>query len=160
MLDMLISMAIFASISVLILQSFDLGTKSLNVTYTESRTQSETREGLEQMMRELRNSNYDQVSVPQANLLQFRVPQIISSEGNITWSNQFEYRLGGLNNEQLLRRDTVSGASTVLANGVTVLQFTKNGNPQTLNINMTVRGTSLNTAAISTNLGGTLEFRN
>ena len=168
-LDMIISMAIFVVIALFVFQSFDLGSKGLNITYTESRLQSETRKGFDYMMLELRNSNYDRVTVLQPNVLQFRTPTICPEGsrtctiGDITWSaGQIEYSLGGLNNQQLLRRDLTAGTSAAIVSGVTNLQFTKNGNPETetLTINMTIGGTSIHGTPLQNALIGTVDFRN
>ncbi|MBI4358247.1 MAG: prepilin-type N-terminal cleavage/methylation domain-containing protein [Candidatus Omnitrophica bacterium] len=160
-LEMMVSMAILGMITLFVFQSYDLGSKSSNINYTEARLQSEARKGFDRMLFELRSSSYNRVTVPAANVLIFRIPQIIDPEGNITrWSGQMEYSLGGTNGDQLLRLDRAADTTDVLANGVTNLQFVKSADPDLLSITMRIAGTSIHGIGLQTNLTGTVDFRN
>ena len=83
------------------------------------------------MERELKETRPAQTSLASGSSsasLTFRIPQdtdgdgtILDSLGNIEWSPQITYALNG--SHQITR--TASGATTVMANNISVLQFTR-----------------------------------
>ncbi|MBI4395080.1 MAG: prepilin-type N-terminal cleavage/methylation domain-containing protein [Candidatus Omnitrophica bacterium] len=162
LLEMMVSLAIFSVVVLLILQIFHIGSKTLEVAATQSKIVAGARKGIDTVNRELRNSSYTRVTVLQSGAsLQFTIPQTITSEGSITWSGPIRYSLGGTNNDQLLRQDVNAGTSTVIANKVASLLFTKNANPDTLTIDVTTQGETLyGTDLDPIALRGTVEFRN
>ena len=160
LIELNLSLFIFAVVAMLVLQSFTIGFRSSDEIHTRTRITGEIRSGIERIERELRNSAYARVTVLQPNQLQFTVPQNITSEGVITWGSAIQYILGGVNGQQLLRQDVGAGTSTVIANNITGLQFVKNANPATLSVSMTGQGRTAQGRAIPVSLNATVEFRN
>lgn len=154
-------MVVFGMATVFIFQSYTIGSRNVDISYAQFRVTTQGRLGLDRMVKELRNSAYWQVSVSVSQqVLSFRVPVSISANGVITWSSVIQYYLGGINNRQILRLDTASGTTSVIANEVTALQFIKNTNPTTLSINLTTSGTTKAGDVIPIAVNGTVEFRN
>ncbi len=162
LLEAMISIALMGLIAILTLGAFNAGTRAWDVNYTGLRLNKEVRTGIERMTRELRNSDLSRISIPQANTLQFQVPSAISANGAITWSGWWQYSLGGVNGQQVLRQDMSGGGgvTTTIANGVTALQFVANANPSTVTITMTAQGTTQYGTVTSVANTGTVQFRN
>ena len=159
-IEVVLSLAIFSVLSLILYQAFSMGSKSLDTTSAQSRVNGETRVGMERITKELRSARYSDATVVQSDQLQFKVPQSISPEGDITWSGWIQYELGGIDGEQLLREDVSSGDTTVLANRVSSLQFVKNSNPDTVTINLTALDSTSYGNSAQVSLTGTVEFRN
>ncbi|MBI4549472.1 MAG: hypothetical protein HY714_00900 [Candidatus Omnitrophica bacterium] len=160
LLEGMVSTFLMSIVVLLTIQAFHSGSRIHDVTYNQSRLSGEARMAMERMTRELRNSNLARVLVPQAGLLQFQVPAAIDANGNITWSGWLQYSLGGQDGEQLMRQDITTGATEVLANKVTNLQFAVNANPATLTITMTSQDATDYGITTPISLSGTVDFRN
>ncbi|OGW87174.1 MAG: hypothetical protein A3C35_00475 [Omnitrophica bacterium RIFCSPHIGHO2_02_FULL_46_11] len=160
MLELIMSLSVFTTITMIIFQAFSTGTRNLNVTYHRGIATGEARMGMERMTQELRNSSYSRVTVIGGNRLQFQEPTNITSDGVITWSGLVEYRLAGINSQQLLRYPGSGAAPTVVANRVTALQFIKNANPNTLTINITIQSQTDAGHIMPVALSNAVEFRN
>lgn len=160
MVESLVGVALMTLISLLTLEAFHMGTRAINITRTSSRLTSEVRSGMEEMIRELHGSTLSRISVPQASILRFQIPSIISANGNITWSGLIQYSLGGVNGRQLLRQDLSTGATSAVANSITAVVFTRNVNPATLTIQMTAQGTTDYGTVIPIMLSSTVDLRN
>jgi len=160
MLEAMVSVMIMSIMVILTMQAFTTGSRMWDVTYTSSRLAGESRMAVERISRELRNSALTRISIPQTGVLQFQVPSSVDTNGNITWSGWFQYNIGGLDNEQLIRQDLTAGTSTVVANKVTTLQFVSNANPPTLTVNLTVQDATDYGTVIPVPLSTTVELRN
>jgi len=163
--EALTGIALTGLLGVLTMECFFAGSRVCDTTATYSRLSSDARMGMDRMTRELRNSSADQILSPQvnasSNVLQFRIPTNISSAGRITWSSTIEYRVGGSQGNQLLRRDTGTGQINLISNRVNNVQFLLSGDPPVLQIILNCRAM---TADGSTNvpsvLTGMVQFRN
>jgi hypothetical protein len=160
LLEGMVSTFLMSIVVLLTMQAFHSGARIHDTTYNQSRLSGEARTAMERMTRELRNSTLTRVLMPQAGMLQFQVPAAIDANGNITWSGWFQYSLGGQDGEQLLRQDITSGATEVLANKITNLQFTVNANPATMTITMTSQDATDYGITLPVALSGTVDFRN
>lgn len=160
MVEVLVSLVVLSILTMMTLEAFSVGSRSADFTFTQSRLAGEIRKGLERMEKELRTSSSSRITVVQPNVLRFQVPTSIANNGVITWSGTMEYSLGGVNNEQLLRRDVAAGTSTVIANNVTALTFTLDSNAATLAIAMTAQDATYYGTSIPVALTGTVQFRN
>lgn len=104
--------------------------------------QQEARRGLNTMTRELRQGRLSMITgVPAdgANYpsITFQIPDTVTASGT-TWSNNIQYSIGGLNNEQLLR--TQDGNQRVLANNLSALTFNRSSlEPDVIDISISVQ---------------------
>lgn len=104
--------------------------------------QQEARRGLNAMAGELRQVRLSTITGVPADgsnniSVTFQIPVAISETGT-TWSTNIQYSLGGLNGAQLLR--TQDGTQRVLANNVSLLNFTRDASaPATINISITAQ---------------------
>lgn len=160
LLEGMVSLSLMSLIVLMTLETFHAGTRMHDVTYNQSRLAGEARLAIERMTRELRNSNLARIVIPQANVLQFQIPSSIDASGNITWSGWFQYALGGVNGEQLIRQNVVSGAWTALANKVTAVQFVQNQNPATVTMTLTAQDATDYGTVMPVSLSGSVELRN
>ena len=134
----------------------------------------ELRRGVNAMSRELAQTQAGLLQVPGVgalpangnfyNSVQFQVPQDVDGNGNVLngagvleWSpNAITYSLGGLDGRQVQRSQ--GGAVSVLAHGVTALQFRRlTTNPSIVEMKMTVQkgsatGGFLNQADLTTRI--------
>ncbi len=160
-IETVLSLIILVTIILMVQQGIIAGSRTLDVTSVQTRMNGEVRMGMERMTKELRTARYSDITTSTSNpYLQFKVPSSISSDGDITWSGNIQYNLGGTGNQQLLRHNVTANTDTVLANTVTSLTFTKNSNPTTLSISITTQDTTPNGRIIPATLNGTVEFRN
>lgn len=121
-----------------------LATAKNSLKSGESRlnVQQESRRGLREIVRELRQTSASTITGVPAdgltyNSITFQIPVSIGATGT-TWSSNIQYSLGGLNSAQLLR--TQSGNQTVLANNISALTFSRGAaTPNIVNINITAQ---------------------
>lgn len=157
LVEAMISVAIIGLMAGLTLQCFNAGSRMCDTGVTYSRLGTETRQGMERMTRELRNSAAGRVQVPQANVIRFQVMTNIAAR---TYSGWIEYSIGGATGDQLLRRDLTTNATTVIANKVRNVQFVLSGNPVVLTVTLNCQDTTGYGTPVPVNLTGLVEFRN
>ncbi len=163
--EAMIGVALTGLLGALTMECFYASSQVCNATSVYSRVSSDTRLGMDRMTRELRNSSVNQILSPQlnasANVLQFRVPASISATGRITWSNVIEYRVGGSQGNQLVRRDFGTGQMNLISSRVNNVQFLLSGNPPVLRITLTCGArTADGKLTIPSVLTGMVQFRN
>ncbi len=128
------SMIAYTTLSVLVLgalQIMDVEWKSFQANETASSLRLQIVSTFTRMERELKSTTPTQINLAggaTAASLTFKVPQdndadgtVLDADGNIEWSADIVYALNNTN--QLTR--TSAGATSVLANNVTNLQFTR-----------------------------------
>ncbi len=109
------------------------------------------REGLYKMIQEIRQSAPDRVSIGAGNAtIQFNIPDpanAVTADFHVDWADSFliEYRLGGLNNSQILRTNLTTNQITIMANDVVGVLFAGNqANPTLVTVTMNVQRRLLN----------------
>ncbi len=142
--------------------AFHRGMESWNHIFIQSRMSYEARVAAEKMARELRSSTASHLDLSQQGTLEFKVPAAIDAlTGRVsTWSSPIRYQRGGLNGNQLLRIDTATNETTVLANDITAVGFVLNSNPATLTISLSSEKATVSGRLISFDLENTVELRN
>ncbi len=142
LLEIIIVVFLFSIISAAIFSVLATGRNSLSAGESQIGVQQACRNGLDSMIKELRQAGDSTITGVPANgtnysSITFQIPTAIAATG-ITWSSNIQYALGGLNNAQLLR--TQSGSQRVLANNISVLSFNRSAaNPNVVNINITAQ---------------------
>lgn len=97
--------------------------------------QDSAREGLYKMIQEIRLSAPDQLTIGSGGLtVQFKIPNPsspLASDYKIDWTNAYTitYALGGLSNKQVIRTNTSTGQTQVVANDVTSVVFSGDASP-------------------------------
>jgi len=139
LLEIMITVFLFSIISAAILSVLATGRNSLSAGESQVGVQQACRNGLDSMIKELRQAGISTITgVPAdgANYssITFQIPTAIGAAG-ITWSSNIQYTLGGLNGAQLLK--TQSGNQKVLANNISALSFNRSvANPSVVNISI------------------------
>ena len=92
------------------------------------------------------------------NAIIFQTP-VSYSGGSISWGNQIQYSLGGLNGQQLLRTDLVSLDVQVLANNISLLQINQT-NFDMIDITITLSKQSVKGDILNAQLSSQVRLRN
>nr|MBU1328121.1 prepilin-type N-terminal cleavage/methylation domain-containing protein [Candidatus Omnitrophota bacterium] len=142
LLEIIIVVFLFSVISAAIFSVLATGRNSLSAGESQIGVQQACRNGLDSMIKELRQAGVSTITDVPANgtnysSITFQIPTSIAATG-ITWSSNIQYALGGLNNAQLLRMQ--SGSQRVLANNISALSFNRSAtNPNVVNISVTAQ---------------------
>jgi prepilin-type N-terminal cleavage/methylation domain-containing protein len=131
LIELIVSISIFL---ILIFVLFSMMGSGTSAWFTGSRSVELRQEIIKVFMKmevELQETRPAQISLSIGSTspaLTFKIPQdndndgtILDSFGNVEWSNNITYALNGAN--QITR--TASGATTILANSIITLQFTR-----------------------------------
>jgi Tfp pilus assembly protein PilV len=150
LVETLVAVSIFLILILAVFAVMDVGRSTWSTGDVSVELRQEIIKAFMTMERELKETRPTQQSVPNDGLpytsITFRVPQdndndttILDSAGNIEWSGNIVYALNG--NNQITR--TASGVTTILANNIVTLQFTRPTTPgNLLQIDITARKVS------------------
>ncbi|MDP2921413.1 MAG: prepilin-type N-terminal cleavage/methylation domain-containing protein [Candidatus Omnitrophota bacterium] len=142
LIEIVVVAFLFSIISAAIFSVLATGRNSLTSGESRVGVVQACRNGLDSMIKELRQAGAATITGVPANgtnysSITFQIPAAIASAG-ITWSNAIQYSLGGLNGTQLIR--TQSGNQKVLANNISAVSFNRSAaNPNVVNINITAQ---------------------
>ena len=131
--------------------------------------ETSAREGLYRMVQEIRESAPTKISITNSGgTITFNVPNPsspVTSGYAVSWpGHSISYARGGTNSAQIIRTNSTTGQTSVLANDVTALTFTGNtASPSVVTIAMSVQrnlvnGRSIPASAIS--ITGQAKIRN
>lgn len=145
-LEMLISVSLSAMIFYALFVVMRIGDQQIQQTQVKMFIQDSARIGINKMLEELRQSAPTRIQINNGGTsLQFQIPNPSNPVGNDykpDWTNSWtiSYTIGGLNNAQLIRTNSTTGQTTVLANDVQGITFTGNmASPTVVTINMNVQ---------------------
>lgn len=142
LLEIIIVLFLFSIIFAGIFSVLATGRNSWNAGESQIGVQQACRNGLDSMVKELRQASASTIADVPANgasysSITFQIPASIGA-GGITWSNSIQYSRGGLNGMQLLR--TQSGNQRVLANNISALSFSRlAAEPNVVNVSITAQ---------------------
>jgi len=142
LLEITIVVFLFSIISAAIFSVLATGRNSMSAGESQVGVQQACRNGLDSMIKELRQAGVSTITGVPANgtnysSITFQIPAAIGATG-ITWSSSIQYAIGGLNGAQLLK--TQSGNQKVLANNISALSFNRSAtNPNVVNISVTAQ---------------------
>jgi len=142
LIEIAIVVFLFSTIFAALFSVLASAKNSLNAGESQVGVQQACRNGLDAMIKELRQAGVSTIpNVPadgiNYNTITFQIPAVISATG-ITWSNSINYALGGLNGRQLVRLE--SGNQKVMANNISALSFNRSAaNPNVVNISITAQ---------------------
>lgn len=142
LIEIIVVIFLFSIISAAIFSVLATGRNSLTSGESQIGVQQACRNGLDAMVKELRQAGVSTITGVPANSanyssIMFQIPAAIAETG-ITWSGNIQYTLGGLNGSQLIR--TQSGSQRVLANNISALSFNRaSANPNVVNISITAQ---------------------
>lgn len=160
LIELMVSMALFSMMMLLVGMVMQRAEAQTNLNENRMIIQENLREGLYKMGQEIRESSPTQLSITNGGTqLSFRIPANVSNSGVIAWSSPILYQVGG-NGTQLIRTDTGTGVSTVLANHVQTVTFTSAGAAATITYDLTLRRTLTNGRIISIVSRGQARLRN
>lgn len=142
LIEIMLVVFLFSIILAAIFSVLATGRMSWNAGESQIGVQQAARNGLDSMIKELRQAGISTITdVPSNGInyssITFQIPTAISATG-ITWSSSIQYSLGGLNGNQLLR--TQAGSQKVLANNISALSFNRSAaNPNVVNVSITAQ---------------------
>lgn len=142
LIEIIIAAFLFSIISAAVFSVLATGRNSFTAGESQVSVQQACRNGLDAMIRELRQAGVSKIlDVPADGVnysaVTFQIPVSLSAAG-ITWSGNINYSLGGLNGRQLLR--TGEGNQRVLGNNISAISFNRSpANPNIVNISITAR---------------------
>lgn len=117
------------------------------------------RNAMSRVFEELSQAGQDTVTVSLGHdAIIFQTPDSYSG-GIISWGNQIQYSLGGLNGQQFLRTDLGSGEVQVLGNNITLLQL-EQIKDDTIDIQITLSKQSVKGDILTVQLGSQIRLRN
>ncbi len=169
LLELMVVIFIFSIIMAATFGVLSMGTQSWHTGSTQVELQQETRRAMDWMVKEIRQSAEDAIpSMPNpslsynSNSITFRVPDDIDGDGDvidvggdIEWGNTITYSLLG---NQVQR--TSVGVTTVLANRVVNLQFTKAANIPIIEISLQAQKDAVPGRAMQSTLNSQVTLRN
>ena len=171
LVELMIVLLIFSIILGAIFAIMNVSRTSWQTGNVQVEMQQETRKGMDRMLSELRQSGQTVITGVPANgasysSVTFQIPEdsdsdgdVTDGSGNIEWSAQITYSLGGLDGEQLLRAS--GGSSTVLANKITSLQFSRAaGTPNILEISLQAQKNTAQGTTIQSTVNSQVNLRN
>jgi len=148
---------------------------------TEMTVREQARDGIYQMVQDIRQSATGQVTITSGGgaieTIQFRVPKVkipgeaptSTSQGlrdyTVDWgsSDLIRYAVGGANNRQIIRTNTATGQTRVLANDVVSLDYNNAADPDIVELTMQVQRQTASGRAVPANplqITGKAELRN
>jgi len=142
LLEIIITVFLFSIISAAIFSVLATAKNSLSAGESQIGIQQACRNGLDTMVKELRQAGASTIlDVPNNGInysaITFQIPASLSAAG-ITWSSSIQYFLGGLNGKQLIR--TQSGNQRILGNDISAVSFNRSAaNPNVVNISVTAQ---------------------
>ncbi len=171
LLEMMVTLGVFAILGLLLMTIFLAGETLVEIGSEKLSLQQEARSSIDRMLKELRQAQPSTITVnAQGNNITFQIPQTVDSNtGEITWSSQITYSIGGINNVQLLRTQVGSASQIVLANHVNnnagdpnrlQFQLDQVGNPSQITINMGLANTLLKGQTVNIFVTGEVNLRN
>lgn len=142
----LTEMMVAAAISVVVLMAvyniLRLGVFHINNSGTQMTIQDSTRDGLTNMLQELRETHATNLNFG-TNTISFEKTTSTQSNGVPVWGETITYSIGGVNNTQLIRTSS-NGNTRVVANDVQTINFSANdpNDPTLITVQLTVTRTN------------------
>lgn len=159
--EMMVAMVVFSLTMVLTTMILRGGEEQVRLTEAKMHLQESTRQGLYRMGQDVRESSPSRTAIANGGgALTIQIPARVDNSGAITWSSPITFQVGG-NGTQLIRTDTGTGQTSILANDIQSVLFAVNGNPiQTVAYTVTARRTLTNNRILSVNSTGESRLRN
>jgi len=169
--ETVITLVLFSLLGLLASTVFIAGETMVEVNDSKLSLQQEARLGMTRVLKELRQAQPSSISLSQNNTsITFAIPQSIDpNSGAITWSLPITYSVGGINSAQLIRSQTGSTDTTILANHMNTnladpnrlqFQLDQSPNPTQVTITMGMQQTILKGQTITADLTGEVNIRN
>jgi len=163
LVEILVAVSLYSLIAAACFVAFITGNRSWQVNKVQLEIQQELRKAMDWMIEDLRQSGSSAiVDVPSDgvwyNSITFKMAEGINN-GNISWSGDVQYALGGTNSNQLLRQ--TGGEEKILAQNITTLQFRRQtGTPKSLEVSLTAQKTTPEGQVLNQDLNFQIKLRN
>lgn len=158
--ELMVSMAVFSILMVLVAMILRGGEEQARTADMKMNVQEAARETLYKMALEVRQSSASKATISGGgNTLTFQIPSSVSNSGTITWSSPIMYQVGG-NGDQLIRTDTGTGQTQVLANDIESITFTNGTTAGTLVMTVAARRSMTNGRVLRLTSTGEARYRN
>ncbi|HOG23762.1 MAG TPA: hypothetical protein PK590_03855 [Candidatus Omnitrophota bacterium] len=114
---------------------FRVGSEQSQINQSLMNLKDSSREAIYKMVQEIRQSAPGHVII-EANgqSIRFKIPHpdhLIGPDFDVDWdsAHTITYTLGGTNSRQIIRTDTTTGMTSIIANDITALRFSENSSP-------------------------------
>ncbi len=135
------------------------GSRLWGVNVAQMDISSSARSAISRMSEELSQAGRNTVNISSSgDSITFQVPSSFAA-GTISWGDQIQYSLGGLNAEQLLRTDSGDGSVTVLGNYISLLQFDQTA-LDLIEIKLTLSKQTVKGDILTMDIGSQIQLRN
>lgn len=162
LVEVLVAVLIFSFISAAIFMVLSVGKASWYTGDAEIELNQEMRKALMIMNGQLRQSSSAVISGVPANdnyytSITFKMPEGVDSDGSIDWSEDINYSLNA--NHQIISLN--AGASSILANNITSLQFRRpSGNPDIIEIYIIAQKNTAGGRSLQDSITSSVKMRN
>lgn len=148
--EMMISVGISSMIAYSIFAVMRVGETQVQATQLKMTIQDSAREGLYKMVQEIRQSAPGRISITNGGAaIEFDVPDpdsAFAEDFSVDWdaAHRIRYTLGGVNGQQILRTDTNTNMTAVIANDVVALDFDNGADPNLVTVTLSVQRALVN----------------
>ncbi len=167
LVEMMTVMGIASIVIFISYAAVQIGRQQSEVTETKTIIQENAREGLYRMIQEVRTSKPDQITIAaDGDSISFKIPNSsadLADDYTVDWTSAYtiDYDIGGTNSNQLIRTNSSTGATSVLASNVSDLTFSGNSSEPTLvTFTMTMSKDTPSGRTIPFSMTGQAEIRN
>lgn len=156
-MELMISMAVATVIVSTIFIAIRVSQNQMNTSDVAMAIESTGREGLYRMIQEIRESAPSRITIAaDGNSITFNVPNPsspVTSGYAVNWpGHSIQYARAGTNNTQIIRTNSTTGQTSVIANDVTDVTFTgDSATPSTVTVTLTLQRNLVNGRSIPVN---------
>ena len=114
---------------------FRIGSEQSQINQSLMNLKGSSREAIHKMVQEIRQSAPGHVIIEaDGQSIRFKVPHpdhLLGPDFDVDWdsAHTVTYALGGADSRQIIRTDTTTGMTSVIANDITALRFSENSSP-------------------------------
>ncbi len=168
LLELMIAISVSTIIAYVLFVARRTAQTQMDTTNVSMSIQTSAREGLYRMLQEIRESAASRITLGSGgSSITFNVPDPsspVTAGYAVNWpGHQIQYARGGTNNSQVIRTNSTTGQTSVIANDVTGLTFTGTGGNSVISVSMNVQRNLLNGRSIPATalvLSGQAKVRN
>ncbi|RKY35942.1 MAG: hypothetical protein DRP78_04840 [Candidatus Omnitrophota bacterium] len=125
LVEIMVVSATFVIVALGVFNALAGGRRAYEVSAVQIDLHFQTRKAMRALTQELSQAGVSSVNINASNdQIIFKVP-VSFSAGTIAWSANIQYFLGGINGEELMRIDTATGQTQVLAQHINTLFFSQ-----------------------------------
>ncbi len=159
LLELMVSMSVLLVLLASVSAALTSGNRLWGISQAQTDISASARNALYRMAEELSQAGRNTVNIsPGSDIITFQTPASFTG-GDISWGNQIQYSLGGLNGQQLLHTDLVTTDLEIWGNYITLLRFNRIA-VDTIEIQLSISKQSVKGDILTMQLGSQIQMRN